>query len=107
MTAITVPRGFLDDFNLVMSRNDITGPDADAMRKAIRADFERAGAWATATAAVYRFCDATWRGLPTPDLCRGYSASLGHYPEDDTVFERWGIMLLAQECMRLTPVAQA
>ena len=102
---ITVPASFIADFNLVMSRSDITGPDADAMRKAIRADFERSSKWVTDTANVYRFIDKTWGFMPSPDLCRGYLASLGHYPDDDTVFDRLGIMLLAQECMRLTPVA--
>jgi hypothetical protein len=101
MSDIVVPKSFVDDFNFVMAHYGVIGCDSDDIRKSVRAHFNTDSVWVTETAALLRWMTATWRGMPTPDLCRGYMAACRHWPADDTVFQRWGILLLVRECWRL------
>ena len=95
---IAVPAGFRRQFDLVCSHFDYTARETNTLRNAIRENFETMGPWVQATAKVIQFCYDTWGGMPTPDLCRGFLASKGQFPADDTIFNRWGILLLATLC---------
>ena len=95
---INVPSGFKADWNLVCDHYGYSGREMSMLRNAVRENFDTVGAWVQATAKVLRFCQETWGSMPTPDLCRGFLASKGQFPADDTIFKRWGIVLLARLC---------
>lgn len=98
---ITVPATFKAEFDEFCRRLEMTTVEIANMRQDIRADFATVGAWVTETVMVYRFCDATWGTLPTPDLCEGYLASKGWWPADPLMFKKMGIMLLAKLCAQV------
>lgn len=98
---ITVPTSFPGDFEFLCGKMGLDRHEQQDLREQVRADFAIVGAWVVETAAVYRFCDATWGELPTPELCRGYLASNRWWPADDTIFTRMGVMLLARLCAQV------
>lgn len=99
---IQVPAGFREEFDYLCTRIGTTGQEREWMREQVRQDFDTFGVWVQETAAVYRFIDETWFGrMPTPDLCKGYLASLGWFAEDETIFQRLGIVLQVRLCMRV------
>lgn len=95
---IAVPAGFRRQFELVCSHFNYTSRETSTLRNAIRENFETMGPWVQSTAKVIEFCYDTWGGMPTADLCRGFLAARGQFPADDTIFARWGILLLATLC---------
>lgn len=95
---IKVGHAFVADFNFLCQRLEIVGPEETRLREDVRRDFDTVGAWVSETAAVYRFCDEVWGALPTAELCQGYLKSKGWWPADETIFTRYGIMLLAKLC---------
>ena len=96
---ITVPPSFTVDFKYYCSKAGLDRYEQDELRNRIRMDFAGAGGWVTEMAEVYRFCEKNWLDrMPTPDQCRGYLESLRWWPEDETIFRRLGILLLAQLC---------
>ena len=100
MASIIVPKTFVADFSFFCERAGLDRLEQQQLREAVRADFEGIGAHIAETAAVYRFCDSTWGCVPTVKLMRGYLASLDWYPADETIFERFGPLLLALLCGR-------
>lgn len=98
---ITVPATFMADWELFCARAGLDRFEQQDLREQVRADFATVGAWIIETAAVYRFCDATWGYVPTPELCQGYLASKFWWPADETIFKRMGIMLLARLCAQV------
>lgn len=102
MTApINVPVGFKEDFRFYCERAGITGREESWLRDAVRADFDTNGRWVQECATLYRFVDDVWGGeMPTPDLCKGYLASKGKFYEDETIFDRLGILLQVKMCAR-------
>jgi hypothetical protein len=101
---IRVTGAFVNDFNEYCERAGLTGPERERLRQDVRADFATVGGFISETVSVYRFCDETWGYLPTPRLCEGYLASKGWYPEDPTIFQRCGILLLAKLCAQAAGV---
>lgn len=97
---ISVPNGFKDDFDLVCDRAGMDWRDKNEYRDMVRLDFAVLGAHIQEQAAIYRYCDSVYGVgvLPTPAQCEAFLARKGRYPEDGTIFRRWGIMLLAREC---------
>lgn len=102
MASITVPATFMADWNYFCDRAGLDRFEQGALREDVRRDFATVGGWVVETAAVYRFCDATWGRLPTPELCRGYLASLRWFAEDETIFVRCGVLVLAKLCWQVT-----
>lgn len=100
---IAVPTGFKADFSLMCSRAGMTEREVHILRNQIRERSADLVPWVQETAAVYRFCDATWGEgrMPTPDLCQGLLAHHGWYPEDEGMFQRQGILLLAKLCAQV------
>lgn len=101
---IVVTGKFVNDFNFYCERAGIVGPELQRLREAVRRDFETVGAWVTEMAAVYRFMDETWGYVPPVQFCKGYLASKGCWPADETIFERWGILLLVRLCAQAAGV---
>lgn len=101
---IVVTGAFANDFAFYCQRAGIVGAEQQRLRDAVRADFATMGAWVTETVAVYRFCDEVWGYLPSAELCQGYLASKGWWPEDDTIFTRLGPLLLAKLCAQAAGV---
>lgn len=95
---ITVTGKFANDFAFYCARAGIVGREQQQLREAVRRDFDAVGAWVTEMAAVYRFVDKTWGYMPSPELCEGYLAHLGIWPDDPTIFKRYGILVLAKMC---------
>jgi hypothetical protein len=101
---IKVTGAFVNDFNFYCDRAGIIGPERERLRQDVRADFATVGGFISETVAVYRFCDKTWGYLPSPAYCEGYLASKGWFPADPTIFQRWGILLLAKLCAQAAGV---
>lgn len=97
---ISVPRGFKADFAFYCERAGIVGHEQMDLRNAVREDFDGVGGMVQRMAAAYRFADATWGGLPTPEQCEVFMVKRGLYPVDETVFRRCGILLLVDMCRR-------
>lgn len=98
MSTISVPAGFLADWNLFCARAGLDRFEQQRLRERVRADFGGLGAHISETAAVYRFCDATWGFVPSAELARGYCASKRWWPADETIWTRLGPLLLARLC---------
>lgn len=96
--AISVPAGFRESFELMCARSKMGAREKLSFRNMIRDNFAELGPWVQETAAVYRFCDETWNGLPPAGYCETYLISKGVFPADLSIFKRWGILLLAREC---------
>lgn len=101
MDAITVPASFVEDFKFFCARAGLDQMEQNQLRHQVRADFAGLGAHITETAAVYRFCDKNWGGLPTAELARGFCAVFKWYPEDDGLFNRLGPLLLGKLCAQV------
>ena len=101
MASISVPATFMADWNLFCLRAGLDRLEQNRLRDQVRADFAGLGAHIIETAAVYRFCDATWGYVPSAELARGYLASLRWWPADPTIFQRLGPMLLAKLCAQV------
>lgn len=101
MATITVPAGFMADWDYYVARAGLDRVEQNELRAQVRADFAGLGAHISETAAVYRFCDATWGGLPTAELARGFCAVFRWYPEDDGLFNRLGSLLLGKLCAQV------
>jgi hypothetical protein len=99
--SITVPATFMADWQLFCERAGLDRIEQQRLREQVRADFATVGAWVAETAAVYRFCDATWGYMPTAELCEGYLWSKRWWPADPTIFKRYGILLLARLCAQV------
>lgn len=99
--SITVPASFIGEFEYLCGKMRIDRMEQQRLREQVRADFATVGAWVTETAAVYRFCDATWGYLPTPELCEGYLWSKRWWAADPTIFQRYGVLLLARLCAQV------
>lgn len=97
---IRVPAGFKADFDFYCQRAGLDGPEQMYLRNAVRADFAEAGAMVQRMAALYRFADAAWGGLPSPEQCEVFMVKRGLYPVDETAFRRCGILLLVDMCER-------
>ena len=104
MASIIVPKTFVEDFRFFCERTEMSRLEQQQLREAVRADFEGIGAHIAETAAVYRFCDATWGRVPTVELMRGYLAGLHWWPDDESIFERFGPLLLALLCAQVAGV---
>lgn len=104
---ITVTGAFVNSFNFYCDRAGIVGPDLQRLRDAVRADFETVGTWVMEMAEVYRFIDRTWGYMPTPALCQGYLATLRWWAEDESIFQRCGILLLVRLCAQVAGVIPA
>lgn len=104
MATITVSAAFVADFKYLCEHDGLTRFEEQALRESIRADFETMGPWVTETVRLYRFMHETWLRLPRPEWCRGYMASRGFFPADDSVFQRFGIMLLVRMCAEIAGV---
>ena len=98
MAAITVPASFVHDFNYYCDRAGLNNAERGDLRMAIREDFETVGKHVSEMAATYRFCDEVWGYVPSAEICKGYLASLRWWAEDETIFTRWGPLLLARLC---------
>jgi hypothetical protein len=105
MNAITVPAGFVADFDLYCERSRMDRRDSIAMRDIVRADYASWAPIIRRAAAVYRFVDATWGRMPTAAQCESYMASLRHFP-DPTAFTHCGIGLLIEKCAELAGVIE-
>lgn len=101
---IRIPLGFREDFDFYCDRAGLDAAEREEMRDAVRADFKNVGGWIVEAAAVYRFCDRLWGGEPTLDQVREYVRSVGWSPADPTIFDRFGIMLLARVCASVAGV---
>lgn len=102
--SITVPVSFPGDFAFYCERAGLDRQEQQRLREQVRADFASVGAWVAECAAVYRFCDATWGYMPTPELCEGYLSYKRWWPADPTIFKRYGILLLARLCAQVAGV---
>lgn len=98
---ITVPAAFAEDFTFFCQRAGLDNMEKNRLRDQVRADFAGLGAHITETVAVYRFCDNLWGGLPSAAIARGFCAVFKWYPEDDTMFERIGPLLLGKLCAQV------
>jgi hypothetical protein len=101
---IAVTGKFVNDFSFYCARAGIFGREQQQLKDAVRRDFDGVGGWVTEMAAVYRFMDETWGYVPPVAYVKGFLASRGWWPDDETVFERWGILLLVRECARAAGV---
>lgn len=99
--AITVPAGFVEDFKFFCERAGLDVNEQHQLRHKVREDFARVGAHITETAAVYRFCDIHWRGLPSADQAQAFCAVFGWKPDDDGMFKRLGPLLLGKLCAQV------
>lgn len=90
--AITVPAGFVRDFDLYCERSGMDWREKSELRELVRADFQSWGPVIRRQASVYRFADATWGPgkLPTARQCESFMASLGHFP-DPCAFTHCGL----------------
>lgn len=103
--AIRVPAGFREDFDFYCNRAGIVGAEREFLRDEVRKDFETVGRWVMECATLYRFIDETWFGaMPTPEMCKGYLASKGVFYEDESIFQRYGILLQVRLCARAAGV---
>jgi hypothetical protein len=99
---ITVPASFVDDFKYFCERAGLDRMEQDELRAQVRADFAGLGAHITETAAVYRFCDKHWGGLPTAELARGFCAVFKWYADgDEGMWTRLGPLLLGKLCAQV------
>lgn len=101
MQTITVPSKFIEDFSLFCERAGLDRLEQQRLREQVRADFAGLGAHIAETAAVYRFCDATWGYVPSAELMRGFLASRRWWPADEAIFTTMGPMLLARLCAKV------
>jgi hypothetical protein len=102
--AITVTGKFVKDFEFYCARAGILGREQQQLRDAVRRDFATVGTWVAEMADVYRFMDETWGYMPSVEYCQGYLAARGWWPEDETVFQRCGILLLVRLCAQAAGV---
>lgn len=102
---ITVPAGFVADYDLYCDRSRMTDWEKGKLRDQVRADFAAWGPVIQRTAAIYRFVDERWApfmrytDFPPARYAEGFLAGLGWFPADPEMFERCGPMLIFGICM--------
>lgn len=99
--AITVPAEFHGQFALFCERAGLDRVEQNRLRDQVRTDFAGLGAHISETAEVYRFCDEVWGYVPSAQLARGYCASKGWWPADETIWMRGAPLLLAKLCAQV------
>lgn len=104
---ISVPEGFREAFVYFCQRAGYDQRETNELREKIRADFETSGKWVLHCVDVYRFMDETWPKGPRPDLCEGYLAALGWYPEDPDYFKKCGLFLQVEMCLEFKRQCEA
>jgi hypothetical protein len=110
---ITVPAGFVQDFDLYCARSHMTDFDKGKLREQVRADFAGWGPVIMRTAAVYRFIDERWRAtlhyvdFPPVRYAEGFLASHGWFPEDPDMFTKCGQLLIFGLCMDVAAARSA
>lgn len=102
---ITVPGGFVADFDVYCMRSRLTDWEKGKLRDQVRADFTSWGPVITRTVQIYRFVDEHWgryvryADLPPVRYAEGFLASHGWFPADPEMFERCGPMLIFGVCL--------
>ncbi|MEX3764428.1 hypothetical protein [Paraburkholderia phenoliruptrix] len=109
---ITVPAGFVQDFDLYCERSRMTPREKEQLRNEVREDFAGWGPVIQRQAAVYRFTDETWGAvlgagvLPPLKWVIGYLASKGVFLEEGAE-KRCGVLLLLDRCAELAGAVPA
>lgn len=99
MTAtIKVSREFKNDFNEYCKLYDMNSEECDAMRNAVRANFDVVGAWITRQIAVYKWMVSIWGKNPEVEWLDNYLLKNGVNID----VSRYGIMMLAGICYDVT-----
>lgn len=104
---IVVSADFMADFKTVSQFYGWDSHEESEIRSQIRENFSDLSHWITETAAILRWAYETWMRLPRPEWCRGYLESHGIYLEDETAFQRCGILVLVRMCAEVAGVVPA
>ena len=104
---ITVTAEFMADFKTVSQFYGWDSHEEAEIRSQIRENFSELSLWITETAIILRWAFETWMRLPRPEWCRGYLASRGIFYEDETIFQRCGILVLVRLCAEAAGVLPA
>lgn len=101
---INVPASFIDDWRYFCKCAGLDSVEQNQLRQQVREDFDRVGAHIVETAAVYRFCNEKWGGLPTSYRARAFCGARHWWPADDGLFDRLGPLLLGKLCAQVAGV---
>lgn len=94
---INVPKGFRQDFDLVVTVSRMDNRESHELRELVRRNFDEYGTWVQWTAQAYRFAYAVWGHLPSVDEAVAYVRGYGEDPEKvRPIYERMGQVLLAR-----------
>ncbi|HEX7906728.1 MAG TPA: hypothetical protein VF534_01365 [Paraburkholderia sp.] len=102
---ISVPAGFVQDFDLYCERSQMAEFEKGKLRDQVRADFAAWGPVIQRAARIYRFVDEQWSGslryedFPPVRYAEGFLAGLGWFPADPEMFSKAGPMLIFGLCL--------